>query len=173
MQRAIWIITFLIILAVSYYWLVIHEESEIRTQIIEEVNFDQDGSINTVTEKENRLELKYKGHGKHLQQTRSQVEANYAEYTTRVDSIDIIFEEVKFEIEQLDERLVRKIDRLQTEVNNLLDDFERNKRKTNRSIRDIQNNISTMQDDIKKIEEYMPIIKQKLKLDKDKEQDKK
>ena len=44
--------------------------------------------------------------------------------------------------------LLRKIDRVKDEISNLEDSFESFKRQTNRSIRDVKQNISTIQDDI-------------------------
>lgn len=166
MQRAIWIITFLMILSGVYYWFIIHEEDIVALESIAERNELQSDSINTVTELERRLELRYIGHGKHLQTIQNEFKEHYAEYTTKIDSIDMVLEGIKFSIEQLDERLVRKINSVQDDLRNLSDDFDRNKRNTNRTLRDLQQDLSTLQDDVKKIEEYMPAIIEKLKLDK-------
>ena len=65
-----------------------------------------------------------------------------------MDSINIVFEEIKFSIEQLEEVLTRKIDRVKDDVNNLDENFESYKRSTNRTIRELKQNISTIQDDI-------------------------
>jgi len=169
MQRAIWIVTFLIILSGLYYWFIVHEENIIAIDTIAERNELQSDSINTVTELERRLELRYIGHGKHLQTIQNEFKAHYAEYTVKIDSIDMVLEGIKFSIEQLDEKLVRKIYKVQDDLRNLSDDFDRNKRSTNRTLRDLQQSLSTLEDDVKKMEEYMPAIIAKLKLDKDKE----
>ncbi|MBC8214397.1 MAG: hypothetical protein ISR90_06670 [Candidatus Marinimicrobia bacterium] len=167
MQRAIWIITFLMILSGVYYWFVIHEEDIIALDNIAVRNELQSDSINTVAELENRLELRYIGHGKHLQTIQNEFREHYANYTAKVDSIDMVLEGIKFSIEQLDEKLVKKINRVQDDLRNLSDDFDRNKRSTNRTLRDLQQDLSTLEDDVKKIEQYMPAIIAKLKLDKE------
>ena len=59
-----------------------------------------------------------------------------------------MFEEIKFTIEQLEETLIRKIDRVKDDVRNLEDSFETFKRSTNRTVRDVKQTISTIQDDI-------------------------
>ena len=59
-----------------------------------------------------------------------------------------IFEEIKFSIDQLEETLTRKIDRVKDDVRNLEDSFETFKRSTNRTVRDVKQTISTIQDDI-------------------------
>jgi iron uptake system EfeUOB component EfeO/EfeM len=65
-----------------------------------------------------------------------------------MDSIDIVFEEIKFSIEQLEEILTRKLDRVKDDVRNLEDSFESYKRSTKRDLREIKQNISTIRDDI-------------------------
>ena len=44
--------------------------------------------------------------------------------------------------------MIRKIDRVKDDVRNLDDSFESYKRTTNRTIRELKQNISTIQDDI-------------------------
>jgi len=73
---------------------------------------------------------------------------HYAVYEAQMDSIDIVFEEIKFSIEQLEEILIRKIDRVKDDVRNLEDSFETFKRSTKRAERDMKQKISTIQDDI-------------------------
>ena len=77
----------------------------------------------------------------------------YAPRLRPIDSINIVFEEIKFSIEQLEEVLTRKIDRGKDEVKNLEDGFETFKRSTNRTIREVKQNISTIQDDINTLNE--------------------
>jgi len=69
-------------------------------------------------------------------------------YEAQMDSIDIVFEENKFSIDQLEEILTRKIDRVKDDVRNLEDSFETFKRSTKRTERDMKQKISTIQDDI-------------------------
>ena len=78
---------------------------------------------------------------------------HYKAYAAQMDSINIVFEEIKFSIEQLEEVMTRKIDRVKDNVNNLEDSFESYKRSTNRTIRELKRNISTVQDDIKTLNE--------------------
>ena len=148
MQKAIWIITFFIIIAIGYYWVVVDDS---RTQqMIQLANNDNDlsGDVNSTVEIYDRLEKKWIGTSKHVQTLQKETHAHYAAYTAQMDSIDIVFEEVKFIIEQLEETLTRKIDRVKDDVRNLEDSFETYKRATNRTVRDMKQTISTIQDDI-------------------------
>ena len=151
MQRAIWIITFFIILAIGYYWLVVDDT---RTQkMVELADSDKElsGDVNSTVEIYDRLEKKWIGTSKHVQTLQKETNAHYKAYAEKIDSINIVFEEIKFSIEQLEEVLNRKIDRVKDDISNLDDTFESYKRLNNRSIREIKQNISILKDDIKKL----------------------
>ena len=153
MQRAIWIITFFIILAIGYYWMVVDDS---RTQkMVELADSDKElsGDVNSTVEIYDRLEKKWIGTSKHVQTLLKETHAHYAAYAAQMDSIDIVFEEIKFSIEQLEEILTRKIDRVKDNVQNLEDGFESFKRSTNRTVRELKQNISTIQDDINTLNE--------------------
>ena len=148
MQRAIWFVTFFIIIAIGYYWVVVDES---RTEIMDELSSSDDklsGDVNSTLEVYDRLEKKWIGTSKHVQTLQKETHSHYKAYATKMDSINIIFEEIKFSIEQLEEVLTRKIDRVKDDVNNLDESFESYKRSTNRTIRELKQNISTIQDDI-------------------------
>ena len=148
MQRAIWIITFFIIIAIGYYWMVVDDT---RTkQMVELAVSDEElsGDVNSTVEIYDRLEKKWIGTSKHVQTLQEETHAHYAVYEAQMDSIDIVFEEIKFSIEQLEEILIRKLDRVKDDVRNLEDSFESYKRSTKRDLREIKQNISTIRDDI-------------------------
>ena len=148
MQRAIWIITFFIIIAIGYYWMVVDDS---RTkQMVELADSDEElsGDVNSTVEIYDRLEKKWIGTSKHVQTLQKETHTHYAVYEAQMDSIDIVFEEIKFSIEQLEEILIRKIDRVKDDVRNLEDNFETFKRSTKRAGRDMKQKISTIQDDI-------------------------
>ena len=153
MQRVIWFIIFFIVLAMGYYWVVVDES---RTEIMGELAHSDDklsGDVNSTVEIYDRLEKKWIGTSKHVQTLQKETHDHYKDYAGKMDSINIVFEEIKFSIEQLEEVLNRKIDRVKDNVSNLEDSFESYKRSTNRTIRELKRNISTIQDDIKIIDE--------------------
>jgi predicted nucleic acid-binding Zn-ribbon protein len=106
------------------------------------------GDVNSTVEIYDRLEKKWIGTSKHVQTLQKETHTHYAVYEAQMDSIDIVFEEIKFSIEQLEEILTRKIDRVKDDVRNLEDNFETFKRSTKRAGRDMKQKISTIQDDI-------------------------
>ena len=153
MQRAIWIITFFIILAIGYYWMVVDDTRTQRMEQLSDSDEELSGDVNSTVEIYNRLEKKWIGTSKHVQTLQNETYAHYTAYAAQMDSIDIVFEEIKFSIEQLEEILTRKIDRVKDNVKNLEDGFESFKRSTNRTIREFKQNISTIQDDINTLNE--------------------
>ena len=153
MQRAIWIVTFFIIISMGYYWVVVDES---RTEIMGELAISDNklsGDVNSTVEIYDRLEKKWIGTSKHVQTLQKETHNHYKAYAEKMDSINIVFEEIKFSIEQLEEVLTRKIDRVKDDVNNLEDSFESYKRTTNRTIRELKQKISTIQDDINTLNE--------------------
>ena len=153
MQRAIWIVTFFIIIAMGYYWVVVDES---RTEIMGVLATSDDklsGDVNSTVEIYDRLEKKWIGTSKHVQTLQNETHNHYKAYAAKIDSINIIFEEIIFSIEQLEEVMIRKIDRVRDDVRNLDDSFESYKRANNRTIRELKRNVSTIQDDIKTLTE--------------------
>ena len=153
MQRAIWIITFFIILAIGYYWIIVDNTRIEKMSELAKSDKELSGDVNSTVEIYDRLEKKWIGTSKHVQTLQNETHAHYAKYATQMDSIDIVFEEIKFSIEQLEEVLMRKIDRVKNDVINLEEGFETFKRSTNRSIRELKQNISTINDDINTLNE--------------------
>ena len=153
MQRAIWIVTFFIVLAIGYYWVVIDDTRTRRMVELENSDDELSGDVNSTVEVYDRLEMKWIGTSKHVKTLQEETHAHYAAYAEQMDSIDIVFEEIKFSIEQLKEILIRKIDRVKDKVKNLEDGFESFKRSTNRTIRELKQNISIIQDDINTLNE--------------------
>ena len=148
MQRAIWIVTFFIIIAIGYYWMVVDDSRTKQMVELSDSDAELSGDVNSTVEIYDRLEKKWIGTSKHVQTLQKETHAHYAVYEAQMDSIDIVFEEIKFSIEQLEEILIRKIDRVKDDVRNLEDSFETFKRSSKRADRDMKQKISTIQDDI-------------------------
>ena len=148
MQRAIWIVTFFIIIAIGYYWMVVDDSRTKQMVELSDSDAELSGDVNSTVEIYDRLEKKWIGTSKHVQTLQKETHAHYAVYEAQMDSIDIVFEQIKFSIEQLEEILTRKIDRVKDDVRNLEDSFETFKRSTKRTERDMKQKISTIQDDI-------------------------
>ena len=149
MQRAIWFVTFFIIIAIGYYWIVIDESRSDEMSILANSDNKLSGDVNSTVEVYDRLEKKWLGTSKHVKTLQEETHNHYKIYAEKMDSINIVFEEIKFSIEQLEELLTKKIDRVKENVNNIEENFESEKRSKNRIIRELKQKISTIRDDIK------------------------
>ena len=116
MQRAIWFIIFFIILAIGYYWVIIDDSRTQKMSQLATSDMELTGNVNSTIEVYDRLEKKWIGTSKHVQTLQNETNAHYKAYSEQMDSIDIVFEEIKFTIEQLEETLTRKIDRVKDDV---------------------------------------------------------
>ena len=165
MQRAIWIVTFFILLLIGYYWVVVDENRTKQMVELESSDNKLSGDVNSTVEVFDRLEKKWIGTSKHVRTLQEETHAHYKTYYEKMDSINIVFEEIKYSIENLEERLFRKIDRVQDNVSNLEDSYEGYKRKNERTMREVKQNISTIQDDINTLNEkvFPPIEEDKKK----------
>tara|TARA_Y100001970_G_C14205583_1_gene843745 strand:- start:1193 stop:1690 length:498 start_codon:yes stop_codon:yes gene_type:complete len=148
MQKAIWIVTFFIVLAIGYYWMVVDDSRTKKMGDLTKSDVKLTGDVNSTIEVYDRLEKKWIGTSKHVKTLQVETHAHYDRYESHMDSIDIVFEEIKFSIDQLEEILSRKIDRVKDDLSNLEESFETYKRKNDRSIRNIKQEISTIQDDV-------------------------
>ena len=151
MKHIIWIVTFFIILAIGYYWIVVDDERISKMQNLETNDENLSGDVNSTLEVFDRLEKKWIGTSKHVQTLQRETHAHYKKYQDKMDSIDIVFEEIKFSIEQLEEVMTRKIDRVKDDLTNVEESFDSFKRTTNRTIRELKQNIGILQDDINAI----------------------
>ena len=155
MQRVIAVITFFILLAGGYYWFIIDESRS--NQMIELESSDESlkGDYNATTEKYDRFDLRLIGHGKHLKTLQDETHAHYDAYASKMDSIDVVFERMKLDIEQLEERLIQKLDRLNDDIRNLSESFDSYKRTANRTTREIKNDVTTLRDDLTVIDKQL------------------
>ena len=72
-----------------------------------------------------------------------------------MDSIDVVFERMKLDIEQLEERLIQKLDRLNDDIRNVSESFDSYKRTANRTAREMKNDITTLRDDLTVIDKQL------------------
>ena len=166
MQRVIAIITFLLVIAGCYYWFIIDEQRTTQMVTLEDSDVELKGDVNSTLEVHERLELKWIGTSKHVQTLQKETDEHYERYFAKMDSIDLVFERVKLDIEQLEERLIQKLDRLNDEIRNVSETFDSYKRTANRSAREMKQNISTLQDDFKSLDKQLNPEKYEIKEEK-------
>ena len=163
----IWITIFLIVTAGLYYYFTIDSQRVIKMDDLGKKDVELKDDYNSTVSRYHDFDLRLIGHGKHLQSMQSTLDAHRKAYSEKMDSINLVFEEVKYLIEDLESRFTKKINRVSDDVRNLTDSFDSYKRSSKRDFREIQHDISSIQDELKEVTEIMPIIKNKLKLDKE------
>mgnify|MGYP006139186687 CR=1 FL=1 len=149
------VLIFLIMCGLVYIGFIVEERRTVKEKELADSDTQLTKDYNATTEVYDRFDLRLIGHGKHLQQLQEETREHYAKYALKMDSIDIAFDRVTLDIEQLEERLIQKLDRLSDEIMSLTESFESFKRTNNRSLREIKNNISTLQDDFLAIDKEL------------------
>jgi len=164
------IVVFLVIVAGAYYYFVVDKDRINRMEELDTQDEVLSQDVNSSTLKYEDLELRFIGHGKHLQMMQLELDLHQKNYATRMDSIDMVFEEVKYLIEDLESRFTKKINRLSDDLRNLSDSFDSYKRKTKRELRELNQDVSALKDEVGELSSDMALVRQKLKLNKDKEE---
>tara|TARA_B110000881_G_C18498831_1_gene475727 strand:+ start:347 stop:844 length:498 start_codon:yes stop_codon:yes gene_type:complete len=155
MQRAMAVITFFIILAGGYYWLVVDESRSNQMVELESSDVSLKGDVTSTLEVHDRLELKWIGTSKHVRTLQEETHEHYDNYASKMDSIDVVFERMKLDAEQLEERLIQKLDRLNDDIRNVSESFDSYKRTSNRTVREIKNDVTTLRDDLTVIDKQL------------------
>ena len=163
----IWIAIFLIIVGGLYYYFTIDTQRVITMQDLGEKDIELKDDYNSTVSKYHDFDLRLIGHGKHLQSMQSALDAHKKTYSEKIDSVNLVFEEIKYLIEDLESRFTNKINRVSDDVRDLSDNFNAYKRSSDRNIKGIQLDISNLQEELKEIIDIIPVIKKKLKLDKE------
>lgn len=161
------IIVFLVIIAGAYYYFVVDKDRVNRMVELDTQDEVLTQDVNSSTLKYGDLELRFIGHGKHLQTMQIELDAHKKAYFSRMDSIDMVFEEVKYLIEDLETRFTKKFNRLSDDLRNLSDGFDSYKRKTKRDLRELNQDVSALKDEVNELSSDMVLVRQKLKLNKD------
>jgi len=159
------IIVFFIILSFLYF---INNVDTKRVEKMDKLN-EQDenlsGEVNTWAESYDRLELKWIGTSKHVKTLQEETYAHYKKYNSKMDSLDVALERIKFDIETNHNEILRKLDKISTDITTLNESFDSYKRKNEMNIRKIKNSINDN-------EQFITNIDKQLNPDKYKEEEK-
>lgn len=161
------IVVFLVIVAGAYYYFVVDKDRINRMAELDTQDEVLSQDVNSSTLKYGDLELRFIGHGKHLQSMQEELDRHQKTYNARMDSIDMVFEEVKYLVEDLETRFTKKFNRLSDDLRNLSDGFDSYKRKTKRDLRELNQDVSSLKDEVNELSTDMALVRQKLKLNKD------
>ncbi|UCD38936.1 MAG: hypothetical protein JSW54_05515 [Fidelibacterota bacterium] len=144
----------LVLVAFSIYFGIIVDHKRVRSMdALAESDIELQGHKQVIDEDYRRLDLRFQGRGKHIQRMQKDIERLRERLRIVSDSLGNKIEETNFFLQQVEEMLREDIRNLNGELRTLSDDVATYKRRTNRSILDMQEVISRMEDDIKALDE--------------------
>ena len=82
-------------------------------------------------------------------------------YKNKVDSLNEVLSEIKFDMSRMDEKFTQKDEKLELDISGLSDEFSAYKRKANRDFRSVKKDIKTIREDLQEITKFLERIKEK------------
>ena len=151
-ERAVWIVLFLVIMGGVSYMLVIDPERVNQMENIVERDDDRIGDITKVTELYDRLDLKLNGTKQHLKNLYDTTLTHMKEYNAKVDSINNTFSKLDLKIDQLKEFIKTQFEEMTEEMEDLSDDIGGLKTQTNKKLRELNQKMNSISEDLNKID---------------------
>ena len=153
MQKIINILV-VVLLGVTLYYTIYVDYKRSRTmKELTTSGIELQGHKNMIDEEYRRLSLKFEGRGKHMQRMQESIKNLGSRLTVITDSLGNKIEETNYLLSQVEELLREDIRRVESDVRALSDEMTTYKRRTNRSILDMQDALSTLEDDLKALQE--------------------
>jgi archaellum component FlaC len=151
----------------SIYFGIIVDHKRVETmETLTANDVELQGHKTVIDEDYRRLDLRFQGRGKHIQKMQRDIVSLRERLRTVSDSLGNKIEETNFFLQQVEEMLREDIRNLNSELRTLTDDLTTYKRRTNRTVLDMQEVISRIEDDLKALDEQVNPEK-----DKDREND--
>ena len=119
------------------------------------------------------LNLQFIGRGKHLRKAQEDIIANTELIHSTADSLGSLIADVAFNLSELDREVQKHFRSIEEDISELKYDFKSERRKNSRKLSDIDQSITTLQNDLKEIENLSLIQKEKAKARAEAEKNKK
>ena len=153
MQKIINILV-VVLLGVTLYYTIYVDYKRSRTmKELTTSGIELQGHKNMIDEEYRRLSLKFEGRGRHMQRMQVNIKNLGSRLIVITDSLGNKIEETNYLLSQVEELLREDIRRVEGDVRALSDEMTTYKRRTNRSILDMQDALSTLEDDLKALQE--------------------
>lgn len=153
MQKIINIMV-VVLLGVTLYYTIYVDYKRSRTmKELTTSGIELQGHKNMIDEEYRRLSLKFEGRGRHMQRMQVNIKDLGSRLIVITDSLGNKIEETNYLLSQVEELLREDIRRVEGDVRALSDEMTTYKRRTNRSILDMQDALSTLEDDLKALQE--------------------
>ena len=82
-------------------------------------------------------------------------------YENKVDSLNEVLSEIKFDMDRMDEKFTQKDEKLELDISELSDKFDAYKRKTNRDFGKIKRDIKLIKEDLEELVKFLERIPEK------------
>ena len=99
------------------------------------------------------LDLQFIGRGKHVQKAQQDIIANTNLINATADSLADMISEVQYNLDELDRNVNKRFSDVETDIADLEDDFNRNRRKTSQTLSEIQQAITLLQTETNEIKD--------------------
>ena len=99
------------------------------------------------------LDLQFIGRGKHVQKAQQDIIANTNLINATADSLADMISEVQYNLDELDRNVSKRFSDVETDIADLEDDFNRNRRKTSQTLSEIQQAITLLQIEVNEIKD--------------------
>ena len=153
MQKIINILVVVLLGVTLYYTIYIDYKRSRTMKELTTSGVELQGHKNMIDEEYRRLSLKFEGRGKHMQRMQENIKNLGSRLIAITDSLGNKIEETNYLLSQVEELLREDIRRVEGDVRALSDEMTTYKRRTNRSILDMQDALSTLEDDLKALQE--------------------
>ena len=99
------------------------------------------------------LDLQFIGRGRHVQKAQQDIIANTNLINATADSLADMISEVQYNLDELDRNVSKRFSDVETDIADLEDDFNRNRRKTSQTLSEIQQAITLLQTETNEIKD--------------------
>ena len=149
-------ILIIVFVGFSLYYGIIVDRKRVQTmEALRESDVELQGHKEVIDEEYRRLDLRFVGRGKHIQTMQNQIASLQERLRTVSDSLGNKIEETNYFLQQTEELLRADIRDLSSELRTLTDDLATYKRRTNRSILDMQEVLTRLEGDLKALDEQV------------------
>lgn len=153
MQKIINVLVVVLVAVVIYYGVIVDYQRGTALAELATSDVELQGHKKVIDEEYRRLSLKFDGRGKHIQRMQRDLGNLTSRLGVVIDSLGNRIAETNFLLQQAEERLRDDIRDLEGELTAVTDDLSTYKRRTNRAILEIQENLTQIEGDIKALDE--------------------
>ena len=157
----------------SYIWFTYTEITERMIQMEKEHETHIDQVNKEFRKNLKTLDLQFIGRGKHVRQAQKDIVSNRELILSKSDSLGSLIEDVAYDLNELSRNVDKHFISVEQNIRDIEESFDSQRRRINRRLSDIEQNVSTLLTGLKEIEALSIIQTEKAKAKEKAEKDKK